>query len=73
MTSDQLDAYAARLAHQTVELAGGDDAPGVLLQAMMLVAFEHHSFDAPVFSLERSVAKMRADLVSSLTSEGTIQ
>jgi hypothetical protein len=73
MTSDQLDAYAERLAHQATELAGVDDAPGVLLQALTLVMLDHHSHEALVFCLERSVCKMRDDLAASLKPKGTVQ
>jgi hypothetical protein len=45
----------------------------VLLQALTLVMLDHHSHEALVFCLERSVCKMRDDLAASLKPEGTVQ
>lgn len=73
MTDDQLDAYAERLARRSVEIAGVDDAPGVLLQALMLVMLDHHSFEAMVFCLDKSVSKMREDLAASMKPQATVQ
>lgn len=73
MTSDQIGALAERFAYQAIEMVGPDDAPGVMLQSLILAHLKHHSLDALVFCLERTVAALRADLVKQLGVTGSVQ
>ncbi len=72
MTWDPIDAYAEAVASHAMEMLGLDEAPGALLQAM-LIASGAHGLDATVLALERTVADLRAKLAASIKPEGSIQ
>lgn len=73
MTSDQMDSLAERLAFQAVEIAGIDDAPGVLIQALLLAMQDHHSLDAALFCLESTVERLRVDVAQQVVVDRTVQ
>ena len=73
MTEDEVDAYAERVASQVINVMGAEQAPGVILQALIIATVSVSSLDATVFVFERTIDRMRAQLASELSPTGQIQ
>lgn len=72
MTDDQKDDLAIQLARVAVKIAGPDDAPGLLWQALIAVHLVHHSLESAVLCIGAGLEDIRRD-VADMQSKRTIQ